>query len=116
MRDIVLDDIHERCLAILLNGRCWNQRHPLQRIHQQPRVNKLVGEECIILIVEDGSCFYRPRRSVNLVVECQQQPACDFRQRSAIEGVDRELSLRAQASFNRSQTVFRYCENYGDGL
>ena len=105
--DIVLNHIHERCLAILLNGGCWNQRHPLQRIHQQPRVNKLVGEKRIILIVEDGSCLYRPRRSVDLVVERQQHPACDFRLRGAIKGIDGELGLLFQSSLHRAQTVFR---------
>src|ERR1017187_7565170 len=72
----------------------------LQRIHQQPRINKLVREEHISLIVEDGSCFYGPRRSVNLVVQRQQLPACNLRLRSAIKGIDREHSLLAQSSCN----------------
>src|SRR6202035_2635733 len=54
MSDIILDQIHERCLAILLNCGGWKQRHPLQGIHQQPSVHELVREKRIILIVEDG--------------------------------------------------------------
>ena len=50
--EIVLNHIDKRCLAILLNGRRGNQRHSLQRIHQQPRIYKLVGEERIVLVVE----------------------------------------------------------------
>jgi hypothetical protein len=87
----------------------------LQRIYQQPRVNKLVWEKPIILIVEDGSSFYCPRRSVNLVVDRQQLSACDFRLPCAIKGIDAELNLRAQASFNRAQTVFLDGENDSDG-
>src|ERR1019366_5662086 len=113
MRDIVLNHIHERCLAILLNGGCWNQRHPLQRIHQQPCVNKLVGEERITLIVEDSSCFDCSRRGVNLVVERQQLPAGNLLLRSTIKSIDGELSLLAQSNCNRPETVFRYGENYG---
>ena len=116
MRDIVLNHIHERCLAILLDGGCWNQRHPLQRIHQQPRVDKLVGEERIIFVVEDGSRFDCSRRGVNLVVERQQLPAGNLGLRSAIKGIDGELGLLAQLSCNWAETVFRYGENYGDGL
>src|ERR1700691_5091131 len=56
MSDVVLNHIHERCLAILLNGGCWNQRHSLQRIYQQASIHKLVREERIIFIVEDGPC------------------------------------------------------------
>src|SRR5580698_7278644 len=52
MSEIVLDHIHKGCLAILLNGGCWNQRHPPQCVHQQMGVNKLVGEERILLVVE----------------------------------------------------------------
>src|ERR1035437_3640208 len=115
MHDIILNHIHERCLTILLNGGCWNQRHPLQRIHQQPRVDKLVGEERITLIVEDGSCFDCFRRGVNLVVERQQLPAGDLCLRCAIKSIDAELSLLAQLSFNWAETVFRYGEDYGDG-
>src|ERR1700685_4769649 len=50
MSEIVLDHIHKRCLAILLNGGCRNQRHSLQCIHQQMGVNKLVLGELIILV------------------------------------------------------------------
>src|ERR1035437_7811688 len=115
MRDIVLNHIQERGLTILSNGGCWNQRHPLQRIHQQSRVDKLVGKERIILIVKDGSCFNCSRRGVNLVVERQQLPTGNLCLRCAIKSIDGELSLLAQLSFNWAETVFRYGENYGDG-
>src|ERR1700676_625729 len=115
MRDIVLNHINERCLTILLNGGCWNQRHPLQRIHQQPRIDKLVGEERIILIVEEGSCFGSSRPGVNLAVEGPELPAGNLCLRCAIKSIDGELSLLAQLSFNWAETVFRYGENYGDG-
>src|ERR1019366_10431287 len=55
------------------------------------------------------------RRGINLVVECQQLTAGNFRLRRAIEGIDGELSLLAQLSGNWAETVFRYGENYGDG-
>src|SRR5580704_1198736 len=67
--DVVLNHIHEGCLTILLSGRCWNQGHALQCVHQQPRVHKLVWEERIAFIVEDGSSFHCSCGGVDLVVE-----------------------------------------------
>src|SRR5580658_9966227 len=110
--DIVLNHIHERCLAILLNGGSWNQRYPLQRIHQQPGVHKLVWKERGVFVGEDGARFDCPGRGVNLVIERQQLPAGNLGLRSAIEGIDGERSLLLQSSLNWTQTIFRYCEDY----
>ena len=93
MSDAVLNHVHERCLAVVLDGGGGDQRHPLQRIHQQPGVHKLVGEERVVLVVEDGSRFHRARRRVNLVVEGQQLAAGNLRLRSAIKGIHGELRL-----------------------
>jgi len=73
---------------------------PLQHIHQQARVYKLVWEEFIILIGEEGSPFYCSGRNVNLIVQCQQHAACDLCLRSAIEGIDSEFSVLAQAGLD----------------
>ena len=75
-----------------------------------------LGKSASFLLSKSARAFYRPGRGVNLVVERQQLPAGNFRLRSAIKGIDGELSLPAQSSFNRAQAVFRYGENYGDGL
>src|SRR5208282_6653675 len=107
---------HERCLAILLNGGGWDQRHPLQRIHQKVRIHKLVRKERIILILELGSAFYGPGRSINLVVESQQFTARNLLLRSAIRDIHGERSSLSQPIRHWAQAVFRYRENYGDGL
>jgi hypothetical protein len=52
MGGIVLNHVYERRLAILLDGRGRNQCHSLQRIHQQPRIHKLVRKQCIICVGE----------------------------------------------------------------
>ena len=105
--DIVLNHVDKRSLAILLNGRCRNQRHALQRIHQQTRVYELVREKRIILIVELRSPFHRAGRRINLVVERDQLAGGDFRLRRAIKGVDSELGVLAQAGHDRAEAVFR---------
>jgi hypothetical protein len=54
VRDVVvLNHIDEGDLAVVLNGRGGNQRDVLQRVHQQPRVDELVGKERAILVVEE---------------------------------------------------------------
>ena len=116
MSDIILNHIDERRLAILLNGRSRNQRHPPQCVHQQPRVDELVREERIVFVVEEGSPFYRPGRRVDLIVEGQQNACGNPGLGRPVEGIDGELGLPAQAVLDLAQAVFRYSEDHGDGL
>src|SRR3984885_13365558 len=114
LNEIVLNHIRKRGLAVLLNGRRWKQRHPLQGIYQQSRVYKLVREERVIFVVEKRSPFYCPGRSVDLVVERQQLAACDLRLRRSIEGIDGEAGVLAHADLNLIYAVLRYRKNYSD--
>ena len=93
-----------------------NQRHSLERIHQQARIYKLVREERIIGVGKESSAFDGPRRRVNLVVEGQERSAGNLRLCRAIKGINGEPGPGVQAAFNLAQTVFRYGENYGDGF
>ena len=74
---------------------------PAQRIHQQPRIDKLVRKERIVGVSEERPAFHRPGGRVDLVVDGQQRPACDFLLCSAIEGIDSKLGAR---SFRRAST------------
>src|SRR5208283_3462956 len=67
VREIALNHVHKRCLTILLNGGGRNQRHSLQCIHEQAGVYKLIGEECVVLVVEERAAFDSASRGVNLV-------------------------------------------------
>ena len=69
VRDVVLNHVHKRCLAILLNRGGRNERDSLQRVHQQARVHKLIREERVIFVVEDRPPFYRSGSSIYLVIE-----------------------------------------------
>ena len=69
MSDIVLNYVHERCRAILLNGRCRNQGHALQSVHQQTRIHKLIGKERVVLIGKDSPRFHGSGGRVDLVIE-----------------------------------------------
>jgi hypothetical protein len=111
-----LNHIHERCLAILLNGGSRNQRYPLQRIDQQPRVYKLVWKECGVLVAKDSAPSYCPGRGVDLIVQRQQLSGGNLGLRSAIKGIDGQRSLLLQPSLNRTQAVFRDGEDYGNRI
>src|SRR5580658_8112200 len=65
--DIVLNYIHKRRLAILLDGGRLKERHSLQRVYKQMCVYELVREKSAVLVVKLRPPFYRSRRRVNLV-------------------------------------------------
>src|SRR5580658_10605603 len=85
VRDIVLNQIDKRRLPIVLNSRRRNQRHSLQRVHQEPRIDKLVRKEGVVLVGELGPAFYSPGGSVDQIVDRQQRPAAKLRQGGAVE-------------------------------
>src|ERR1700722_11425202 len=72
VRDVVLNYVDKRCLAVLLNRRRRNQGNSFERFHQQPRIDKLIREQREIIIVENRAHFDRPRGGVNLVIQSQQ--------------------------------------------
>src|ERR1700733_9401109 len=114
--DIVLNNVDKRCLAVLLNGRRRNQGNPIERFHQQPRIDKLVREQREIIIVENRAHLHRPGRGINLVIQSQQFAAGDFLLRGAIEDVDRQLNVLTKLSQDPTEAVLRNGEDHRDRL
>jgi hypothetical protein len=112
MGDVVLNDVHERCLAVLLDRRRRNQSYSFEGFHQQPRIDKLVRKQREIIIVESRAHFHRPRRGVDLVIESQQLATRDFLLRGAIEDVDRQLDVLTKLSLDRAKAVLRNGEDH----
>ncbi len=83
----------------------------MQRIDQQPRVDELVGKECIVLVVESGACLDRPGRGVDLVIKRREYSGAESLLAAAIQGIDTQIGLRAQLRKNGAETVFGKCED-----
>src|SRR5262245_5035396 len=64
-----LDYVHEGALRTALDSDSRHHDLPLLYIDQQPGVYKLVGEQSVLLVVEDGFEFRCAGCRVDLVVE-----------------------------------------------
>ena len=69
-----------------------------RRIHQQPRVDKLVREERIVSVVEERSPFYGPGRRVDLVIERQELPGRDLRRAVRSKASTESVAFRRRRS------------------
>ena len=78
VRDLGLDHVDERLRPVLLDGRRRDQRDAVQRVDEQARVDELVREEGVVLVVELGARLHRAGRGVDLVVEREQRAARDL--------------------------------------
>src|SRR5271165_6605876 len=116
MSNVILNNIHKRSLAILLNGRRRNQGHTFQGLHQQPRINELVWEQSEIVITKNRAHLHRSRGGVNLVIQSQQLAARDFLLCSAVKDVDGQLGVLAKLGLNRTEAVLRDREDHRDRL
>ena len=65
--------------------------------HQQPCIDKLIGEERIVLVRKSDAAFHGPGRRVNLVIKRQQLSTCNLRLRGAVVGIDGQRGSLAQA-------------------
>src|SRR5580704_3270819 len=66
---VVLDEINKRGLAVVLNGGSRDQSDTLFGIEQKPGIHKLVGKQCIVLVIEKRPHLHGPSCGVDLIVE-----------------------------------------------
>src|SRR5260221_3059524 len=78
LRLAILNQVHERRVAIVLHRGRRNENLLLQGSHPQTRVHKLVREKCIILIVEGGAQPYRSRAYIDMVIYRAEYSGADF--------------------------------------
>src|SRR5277367_4495081 len=109
-------DINERALGIALNRRSGHQGGVRLRIHQEPRVHKLIREQRSIGIRKNRLQFYGASAGVNLIVQSQQLAGSQLGLLVTIECVHRHFVSLAQLFLDLRQIIFGDAENHGDRL
>src|SRR5439155_10335479 len=83
--------IHVGTLRTTLNCGQWNQTKIALGVNKEVSVDKLVGKETAIFIVEDGFQFVCAGGDINLVVDGKKFARRNFRGVVSIKGFDSEL-------------------------
>src|SRR5712692_690450 len=110
------DNVDVNTLRPALNRGGRNYRHAALGVHQQVHVDKLVGEQFISFVLEDGFELVSARRGINLIVNGEELSRSDFGGVVAIEGLGGKLNASAKLSVNVGQLILRKAEENDNGL
>ena len=111
-----LDEVDEGSRLAALDGGDRNHRRILDRVDQQPDVHELVGEQVLVLVVEDGAQTDRAGRGVDHVVMGVELADGELALLGAVEHPRLEEGPRLQPLAHRRQRILRNGEDHRDRL
>src|ERR1035438_4878680 len=119
---IRLYQVYVLVVARDLHRTVGNQHHAVLLFHQQPHVDKLVGEQSVVLVRIDRPQAQRAGGLIDLIIDGSQhaygEPLAHVAKRSgvAVPGFDRQLLAGAVAGQHDWQLILGYGEHDADRL
>lgn len=111
-----IDGVHVGALGPALDGGGGHDDQILLNVDEKMNIHKLIGEEQVLAVVEDGFELVSAGSGVDLVVDGEKFTGLDFVGVITVEGLDTELATAAQLRGDLRKLVLRKGKDNGDGL
>ena len=91
----------------MLDRRVGNQHGIFDGVHQQTRIDELIGKQRAVGVVKLRFEFHRAGSGIDLVVDREQRPGCEFLLALAVVGLDRKTRAGFELGHDRRQANLR---------
>src|SRR5713101_2799121 len=110
------DGIDVSALRAALDSSGGNDGEIVLGIDQEVHIDKLIGEQCVVFVAEDGFELIRARGGIDLVVDGGELACGDLGRVVAVVGLNRKLRTGGELREDRRELILRKAENHRDGL